>query len=112
MPSKITHKQIEFEFADSERKGWRTVLDKQRELYTKLLYIPGLLPYRQNFSDKTRKQFALTVVMLDNEDVLRNRALTEANKIGLEIESESKIAGSFVPEILTGTYPFVMKMKV
>lgn len=49
--------------------------------------------------------------MLEDTDALRKRALTEASKIGLEVSTESKIAGSFVPEILTGTYPFVMKLK-
>lgn len=50
--------------------------------------------------------------MLENVDALRKRALVEAAKIGLEIAAEPEIAGSFISEILTGTYPFVMKMKV
>jgi len=100
--------EIEFRCANSLYPHYRQLLSKHRALHQRLQR-DGLLPYRQNFSSDSDKQYALAVVVLD--PTMKGYALQQAEEIGLPVDTTSTASDRKIQEILRGEYDYQMVHK-
>lgn len=101
-------KEIEFLCANSRYPGYKENLRKHQELYQRLQR-PGLLPYRQDFSEGRDKQYALAVIILD--PAMEKYALQQAREVSLPIDLEQDAPAWKVDEVRQGRADYQIRTK-
>jgi hypothetical protein len=95
--------EIEFVCANSQFPHWKTILDKHEALLQMLEGVPGVLPYRQDFSDEEHTEISMAVILLDPR--MKKVVLDAADAVELPVDIAQRKAERLVDEVLKGTYP-------
>ena len=103
-----TFKEIEFLCANSDFPDYAQTLDKHKALF-KRLQRPGLLPYRQDFSNDYNLQLSLAVIILD--PTKEQYVLKQAKEVGLPIDVVSQAPQWKVEEVQAGRADYQVKPK-
>jgi len=101
-------KEIEFLCANDEFPDYKETLNKHKALFRRLQR-PGLLPYRQDFSDDYNQQLSLAVIILDPAE--ERYVLKQAEEVGLPVDVVSQAPQWKVEEVQASRADYQIKPK-
>lgn len=92
-------KEIEFVCVNSAVPGG-TPQRLQTKLFKRLASIPGVLVYRQDFSDRWHREISMAAIIVDDSEETEQAVRVEADHLGVEVDLESRVSDQKIAEIL------------